>query len=61
MEFKARREKTSKCSYIFLDKPVAMEFNQRQNNSDSGAFLLNAVERRYGLVYRMEARLHDEQ
>lgn len=30
MEFKARGGKTSKCSYISLDKPVAMEFNQRQ-------------------------------
>jgi hypothetical protein len=37
-----------------------LEFNERQGNSDVGAFLLNPTERRRGLVYRMEVCLPDE-
>ena len=34
------------CSRIFLRKPVAAQFDQRQGSSDGGALLLKAADRR---------------
>jgi hypothetical protein len=42
-----------------FDKPVVMEFDQRQGSSDGGAVLLKAAERRYGLISSMADCLLD--
>jgi Transposase DDE domain group 1 len=42
-----------------FDKPVILEFNQRQGSSDGGAVLLKAAETRYGLIASMSSCLHD--
>jgi hypothetical protein len=42
-----------------FDKPVVMEFDQRQGSSDGGAVLLKVAERRYGLIPGMAACLLD--
>jgi hypothetical protein len=42
-----------------FDKPVVMEFDQRQGSSDGGAVLLKAAERRYGLISSMADCLFD--
>lgn len=42
-----------------FDKPVVMEFDQRQGSSDGGAVLLKAAERRYGLISSMSDCLFD--
>jgi hypothetical protein len=42
-----------------FDKPVVMQFDQRQGSSDGGAVLLKAAERRYGLISSMAGCLFD--
>jgi hypothetical protein len=42
-----------------FDKPVMLEFDQRQGSSDGGAVLLKAAERRYGLISSMADCLFD--
>jgi hypothetical protein len=42
-----------------FDKPVLLEFDQRQGSSDGGAVLLKAAERRYGLIAIMSGYLRD--
>jgi len=42
-----------------FDKPVILEFDQRQGSSDGGAVLLKAAETRYGLIASMSGCLRD--
>ena len=42
-----------------FDRPVVMEFDQRQGSSDGGAVLLKAAERRYGLISGLSGCLLD--
>jgi len=44
----------------FYKKPVVLAFDQRQGSSDGGAVLLQAANRRYGLIEAMAACLSDE-
>jgi hypothetical protein len=43
-----------------FDRPVVMEFDQRQGSSDGGAVLLKAAERRYGMISSMAGCLFDK-
>jgi hypothetical protein len=42
------------------DKPVVLEFDQRNGSSDGGAVLLKAAERRYGLIAGMAGCVRDD-
>lgn len=53
---------TSTQCLLFSDlcqRPVVLSFDQRQGSSDGGAVLLQAANRRYGLIESMADCLHD--
>ena len=56
-------DSTSTQCLLFSDlyqRPLVLAFDQRQGSSDGGAVLLQAANRRYGLIEAMAACLSDE-